>query len=168
MEDVFSIRDERIGSLIGPNGSVKKQIEDACNVKLKVSDGVVEVSGESLNILRAGNIIRAIDFGFSPENALDLENPNLQLAIFNLEDAIPHSQVKRIMARIIGERGKAKIFLEQKLDLNIMIRESEVGAIGDPLRLDILREAIERFATGATHTSVYKHVERRLALLENL
>ena len=168
MDDVFSVSDERIGALIGKGGETKKKIEGACNVKLKIQDGVVFVEGESLDIIRAGNIIRAIDFGFSPDIALYLENPNIQLAIYNLEEIIRHSQIKRVMARIIGERGKSKIFLEQKLELDILIKDGKVGAIGDPMRLDILREAVERFATGATHTSVYKHVERRLALLENL
>ncbi len=168
VEDTFSISDGREGNLIGEKGRVKRRIEEACNVRLRINDGVVTVRGDSLNVMRAGNIIRAIDFGFPADDALLLENPNNQLQIFDMHDVLPATQVRRVIARVIGERGKAKLFLEGKLGLKIVVRDGRVGAIGDPLRIEILREALDRFASGATHTSIYKHVERRLALLENL
>ena len=168
MEKTFSISDERVGNLIGKDGATKKRIEKLCGVKISVDDGVVSVRGESLDIMKAGNMIRAIDIGFPAEDAFLLSNPDLQLLVFDLEEVVSPSQMKRVVGRIIGEKGKSKRFFEDRLGLKIIVRDGKVAAIGDPLKIEVLREALNRLISGATHTGVYKFVERKLLQFENL
>ncbi len=168
VEEIISIPENRIGNLVGKGGSVKKAIEKQANVKLIIKDGVVTILGESLNILKTKDVIKAIGFGFPKDQAFELLEENTQITIFDIDAAVPESQRKRIFGRIIGERGRVKTFLENKLQLRILITSEKVGAIGDPMRSQILREVLEKLLKGATHANVYKYLERRLASVENL
>lgn len=168
MEEIISISENRIGNLVGKGGSVKKLIEKRANVKLIINDCMVTIIGESLNILKTKDVIRAIGFGFPKDHAFELLDDNSQLTIFDIDAVVPESQRKRLLGRIIGERGRVKTFLEDKLQLRLLITSEKVGAIGGSMKSQILREVLEKLLKGATHANVYKYLERRLASLENL
>ncbi|MBR9689801.1 MAG: RNA-processing protein [Candidatus Altiarchaeota archaeon] len=168
MEHVVSIPDERIGRVVGKNGEVKKSIEKQGRVKLKIEDGTVTITGESLDILNAKDVVKAIGLGFTKDYAFELFNDNLQLIVFDVAEAIPEAHMSRLMGRIIGEHGKVKTHIEIKLQTKILVTDTEVAGIGSPSRLQVLREVLERLLGGATHANVYKHIDRRLASLDKI
>ena len=69
MIETVMIPDERKSVLIGKDGSVKKQIENATSTKITIGDGVV-IEGEGLDVIKTQQIIKAIGRGFSSDNSL--------------------------------------------------------------------------------------------------
>ena len=169
MEKIVSVPDKRIGLVLGKEGNVKKNIEKTLGVALTVLEGTVKITGEdSLAVMKASEVVRAIGFGFPKEEAFDLFRDESQMMVFDLSEAVPESQLRRVCGRIIGEKGKTKKLLEKKLELHILVTGDRVAGIGDPLRLQVLREVLEKLVRGATHASAYKHLDRKLAAVENL
>ncbi len=170
MEMIVKFPEERKGVLIGKKGEMKRIIEKMGGVRIDVGDAGITVRGEdSLKVMKAAEVIKAIGFGFNPYDAFELFRDDLMLAIYDVENALPNSsQLERQMGRIIGEGGKTKRFFEKTLGVNIMVSKKQVGAIGEPERLEILREALEKLIHGAPHSGVYRYVERRLASARKL
>ena len=77
--DYLKIPKERVGVLIGKDGSVKKTIEDTLNVIIDVNseEGLIEICPQKnmkdpLGVWKTNYIIKAIGRGFNPETALKL------------------------------------------------------------------------------------------------
>lgn len=168
MEQIVNIPEKRLGFVVGKGGSVKKEIEKYGKVKIRAEGCSLTLTGDSLNIMKTADVIRAIGVGFTKEQAFELFQEKNQLFTFDVGEIIPPTQSERIIGRMIGENGKVKLYLEEKLELRIFISNEVVAAIGDHARASVLREVIEKLVKGATHASVYKHIDRRLAQLENL
>jgi len=113
-------------------------------------------------------VVRAMGLGFTKEEAFNLFSDDQQLAIFDLAEIVPESQLRRVCGRIIGERGKAKLHLEKRLGIRILVLRDKVAAIGPPPRIRVFQEVLDRLLHGATHSSAYRHLERRLASLEKI
>ena len=168
MEKIISVPDERVGFVVGKEGQVKKNIETTLHVRLEISEGTVKITGESLDVMKAVDIVKAIGLGFPKEEAFDLFRDEIQMMVLDLTDAVSESQLRRVCGRIIGERGKTKSLLEKKLRSHIIVTGDEVAAIGSASRLQIFREVIEKIVRGASHASAYKHLDRKLAMVEKL
>ena len=166
MEKLISVPEERIGFIIGKHGRVKKQIEKTGNVTLKIEDLRIIISGKSLDVLKAYDVVRAMVLGFPKKEAFELFSNNMQLIVYELKEVIPDSQMKRVCGRIIGEKGKSKLKLQEMLNVNLLIKRERIGAIGKPMKLQILKEALDKLIRGASHASVYKHFDRRLLSTE--
>jgi ribosomal RNA assembly protein len=168
LEQIVTIPEKRMGFVVGKEGNVKKDIEKYGNVKIKAENSSLTLIGESLNIMKASEVIKAIGIGFAKEQAFELFQEKNQLFTFDIGKLIPETQSERVIGRIIGESGKVKVYLEEKLELKIFISNEIAAAIGDAMRAQVFREVLEKLMKGATHASVYKHIDRRLAQLENL
>ena len=73
----IKIPEERLPVLIGKNGMTKRSIQRKTKTKIDASEEEVIIEGESIGVLDAESIIKAIGRGFSPEHArllLDEEN----------------------------------------------------------------------------------------------
>ena len=76
---MLNIPKERVGVLVGPQGSVKKRIEEALGVKLTIDSGSgavkielakrPEEGGDPVALFKARDVVQAIGRGFSPERA---------------------------------------------------------------------------------------------------
>ena len=111
MFDVVRIPEDRIAILIGKDGGTKRKIEKVTKTKIEVNDGV-EIDGDSLEVLKAKQIVTAIGRGFSPYIALKLMDDDFQLIIISLQGETVNTQ-KRLMSRIIGTKGKCKNIIEK-------------------------------------------------------
>ena len=74
--EVVKIPVERIKVFLETGGKIKKLLESKCSVHLHIEpgEGDIEISGNPTNIFFAGDMIRAIGRGFTPEIALRLLN----------------------------------------------------------------------------------------------
>ena len=88
MEENVKIPEERIGALIGPNGSIKKKIEFQTKAKLEINsaEGDVLVTGEGEAFFRAHDIVKAIARGFAPKRALTLLKDDYLLKIVDITE----------------------------------------------------------------------------------
>lgn len=165
---VINIPLERVGVLIGSNGSVKSRIEEELGVSLSINskEGMVNINliskDDPSKIFRARDIVLAISRGFSPERAFKLFDENTFLKIIDLETILGKNKntLKRIKGRIIGAGGKTRRIIEEYTKTFISIYGNTVSIIGDVEGLQIAEEAINKLIDGAQHSSVYRFLDK--------
>jgi ribosomal RNA assembly protein len=167
---------ERLGVLIGSKGRIKRQIEKACSVTLKIDsesgDVTVipkeSVSKEGLVGLNARDIVHAIARGFSPERAMRLVEEDMYLEVIDIRDFTGKDQkhVSRVKARLIGTEEKTRNAIEEFSGADLCIYENTVAIIGDILSMDAAKRAVEMLLEGSEHSAVYKFLEGKRRYLK--
>jgi len=159
----FKVPLDRVGVVIGPNGVVKRKIEDACEVSLRIDgkSGDIEINStnpsDPSGLLKAQNVVNAIGRGFSPEKAFMLFSDERFLDIIDLREYLGKSaeNIKRIKGRIIGRRGKTWKLIEELSGVNLSIYGHTVAIIGSLGRIEIAKEAVKMLIQGSQHGTVY-------------
>ncbi len=177
-EKLIRIPEDRIGVLIGKSGNIKSEIEKKCSVSLEIDSDSGEIHIHSAGSItdiqpfKAMEIITAIGRGFSPNKAMTLLKEDHVLHVINLQEFVGKStdQIERIKGRIIGEKGKARINMENLTNTSISIYGKTVSIIGSPDKLKNAIDAISSLSSGSMHGSVYTKLEavRRREKLEKL
>jgi len=166
---------DRIGVLIGPDGSVKEEImrRTRTNITIDSSSGTVILEPSSpsttaLELMKAREVVRAIAYGFSPERAYRLFDEDQVLIIIDLKQYVGDkpNHLQRVLGRIIGEGGKARRVLEETTGTYISIYDTYVAIIGDYESANIAKNAIELLIQGRRHSTVYRYIERETYLLK--
>ena len=158
---------DRVGVLIGPEGTVKSRIEKTFKVNLLIESdsGNVEVilnpdQADVSIIFTVSNIVKAIRRGFSPNRAMTLGNEDFDLAIIDLEEVVgkSHNAQERIKGRIIGREGKSRALIEELTETSISVYGGTVSIIGNIEALPTAREAIMMLIRGSFHKTVYNYL----------
>ncbi|MBS7624452.1 RNA-processing protein [Candidatus Bathyarchaeota archaeon] len=172
MKQLFvKIPRERIGVLIGQNGSVKDYIQKKLPVKLDIDSESGDVTitlredAEDPSLLfRAKDVVLAIGRGFSPERAFKLlESEDCMLDIIDLREILgkSESEIRRIKGRIIGRDGKAREMIEELSGASVSVYGHTVAIIGDVEQVNVAREAINMLIDGSQHSTVYRFLQRK-------
>jgi ribosomal RNA assembly protein len=166
----------RIGALVGPDGTVKNVIERKLKVKLDVDsdNGTVQITlpttAEDPTVLfRAKEVVTAIGRGFAPEHAFRLlDDEEIMFEVIELRDIVGRSpsDLKRLKGRIIGKEGKTRKIIEELTEANITIFGHTIGIIGYPEQLSIAREAVKMLIGGSLHGSVYRFLHKKRSELK--
>ncbi len=165
------VKPERLGALIGHEGSVKTEIMRKTGTVLTVDseNSMIIIEPEAdvvppINLMKAAEIVKAISLGFPPEKALRLLDDDQILVVVDLKQVVGDSpnHLRRIKGRIIGEGGRARRTLEEMTGTYIHVGEHEVAIIGDYERAMAAKQAVEMLAEGRMHSTVYRHLERLL------
>ena len=162
---------ERIAVLIGVKGDIKQKIEEDTDTKLFIDskEGDVRLTGEdSLGLFSAREIIKAIARGFSPDIALLLLKNDYAFELLNTGDYAGKSQksATRLKGRVIGTEGKTRKRLEEITETHISVYGKTIGIVGEVETVMLARRAVESLLAGATHTSVYRWLEKKKKELE--
>ncbi len=163
---VVRIPEDRKAVLIGRHGSTKRKIEKIAEVRISVIENEVEVEGDDINVLSAREIVKAIGRGFSPKVALKLIDENYQLLVINIKEYTTR-QIRPVLARVIGTRGKTKRIIEEYTRTKISIYGKTVSIIGMPHDVQTAGEAVEMLINGAMHRTVYRFLEESKRKMEN-
>ncbi|MEM2321430.1 MAG: KH domain-containing protein [Candidatus Bathyarchaeia archaeon] len=168
---LVKIPKERIGVLIGANGTVKEHIQRKLSVTLDINSGTGDVvitlreGAEDPSLLfRAKDVVLAIGRGFSPERAFKLlESEDITLDIIDLREYVgkSESELTRIRGRIIGREGKARKMIEELSGALVSVYGHTVAIIGDFEQVSIAREAVLKLINGAEHSTVYRFLQRK-------
>lgn len=162
---------ERVGVIIGPDGTTKKNIEDKLSVKLEIDGDAGDVSlslseeaTDPSTLFRAKDVVTALGRGFSPEHAFRLVRD--EDAVFELVDlrtvfGKSEADLKRVKGRIIGMNGKTRRIIEELTDASVAVYGHTVGIIGTLDQVGIAREAIEMLVRGSMHSTVYRFLHRK-------
>lgn len=162
---------DRVGVLVGPDGKVKRHIEEKLSVELQVeseSGGVTVVLNEKANdpslLFKAKDIVIAIGRGFSPEHAFRLIRD--EDAIFDMIDlreifGRSESDIKRVKGRIIGMNGKTRRLIEELTDADVVVYGHTIGIIGTFEQANAARSAVQMLIEGSQHHTVYKFLQRK-------
>jgi len=167
----LKIPKERIAVLIGTKGEVKSQIEDETHSRIRIDskEGDVRITGDdSLGLFSAREIIKAIGRGFSPEVALTILKSDCAFELLNISDYVGKSQktAVRLKARVIGTEGKTRKHIEDITETHLSVYGKTIGIIGEAEHVMLARRAVESILAGATHSSVYKWLEKKKKELE--
>jgi ribosomal RNA assembly protein len=167
----LKIPKERIGVLIGPEGVVKKSIEEKLKVELQIDSAtgdvavtLMEKAEDPSMLFKARDVVTAIGRGFSPEHAFRLiRDEDALLDVIDLRDFCGRSEsdIKRIKGRIIGMNGKTRRIIEELTNTNVAVYGHTVSIIGDMEQTQIAREAIQMLIRGSQHSTVYRFLHRK-------
>ncbi len=167
MQEV-KIAASRIGVLIGKGGVVKKDLETRTKTTISIDskEGLVKVEASDDNtvmLLRAVEVINAVNRGFSPERSFEMiEDEDLILDVIDLgEQADGPRQLDRLRGRIIGKDGRAREQIEDMTDVEISVFGKTVALIGYPEQLRTARTAIEMLIEGIPHENVFAFLDRK-------
>ena len=165
---MVTIPKERVGVLIGPQGSVKKKIEETLGVKLTIdsADGSVKIElakppeegGDPVALFKARDVVQAIGRGFSPERAFKLFEDGVVLSVIDITDYIKPSRnnLVRVRARLIGREGKTRNIIEETTHTYVSIYGDTVSIIGEDEDVKAAEEAVIDIINGAPHPAIYK------------
>ncbi len=162
---------ERVGVLIGPDGTTKKNIESKLCVLLDIdsdSGGVTislaEEATDPSSLFRAKDVVTALGRGFSPEHAFRLvRDEDTLLDIIDLRTVFGRSEtdINRVKGRIIGMGGKTRKLIEELTDANVAVYGHTVSLIGNVDQVEAAREAVQMFVRGSMHGTVYRFLHRK-------
>jgi len=161
---------ERIGVLIGPNGKVKRGIEENLNVMLEIDsetgDVTINMNEDSKDpslLFKARDMVLAIGRGFSPQRAFRLLQDDAMLTIIDLRDIFGKSKsdIRRVKGRIIGKEGKTRRIIEEYTNSYVSVYGHTVSIIGGVEESEIAREAINMLIKGNQHATVYRFLQRK-------
>lgn len=162
---------ERIGVLIGTDGSVKEYIQKKLPVTLDIDSETGDVTitlkkgaDDPSLLFKAKDVVLAIGRGFSPERAFRLlDEEDAILDIIDLREHLgkSESELIRIRGRIIGRDGKARKMIEELSGAYVSVYGHTVSIIGDFNQVNIAREAILKLINGAEHSTVYRFLQRK-------
>lgn len=161
---------DRIGVLIGPEGSTKRRLEEATSTSITVDSPSGEVTiderraQDPVLALKARDVVVAIARGFSEERAFRLLGDDAYLEVLDVKDfAHSKNRVAQIKARLIGSRGKTRRVIEELTGVDVSVWGHTVSLIGDPFEMAIAREAVIMLLRGSEHATVYRFLERKRA-----
>lgn len=162
---------ERVGVLVGPEGKIKKIIEQKFSVQLQIDSeagGVTVTLNEEAEdpsvLLRVKDIVTAIGRGFSPEHAFRLmRDEDTILDVIDLRLIFGRSEVdiKRVKGRIIGMNGKTRRIIEELTDADVAVFGHTVSIIGNYDQAQAAREAVQMLIDGSMHATVYRFLHRK-------
>jgi ribosomal RNA assembly protein len=171
------VPDDRIGAVIGPGGRTKREIAARTSTEIEVdtSEGEVRMTGadaDPTGVLKARDIVIAIARGFSPARALRLLKENTFLVVVDIKFTTGHREkaaLRRIRARAIGTRGKARSRIEELSGCSMSVYGSTVALIGEEDQLERASRAVELLLKGSEHSAVFHYLARarRDAALED-
>ena len=155
----IKIPEDRLPVLIGKNGMTKKSIQRKTKTKISASEEEIVVEGESIGVLDAENIIRAIGRGFSPQVALLLLDEENTLLIIDLPKG--EKTLKRLKSRLIGTKGKSRRNLERLTGVFVSVYGKTVSLIGKYDNVNLAEQAVKKIIKGIPHRFVYEFLEAR-------
>jgi ribosomal RNA assembly protein len=162
---------ERVGVLVGPEGTVKRSIEERLQVTLVIESeaGGVEIilaanSTDPSLILRAKDVVTAIGRGFAPDQAFRLIRS--EDTIFDFIDlrqifGRSESDLHRVKSRIIGMNGKTRRTIEELTEADVVVYGHTVGFIGNFEQVDVARNAVQMIIQGSEHHTVYNFLQKK-------
>jgi ribosomal RNA assembly protein len=160
---------ERVGVLIGPDGSTKTRIEEEAGITLDIDSETGEVSIDEAEAedpsmaLKVLDIAKAIGRGFSEERALRLLDPEEYFRAIDIRDYAGKNRkrIAQLKGRLIGRKGKTRRIIEELTGVDMSVYGNTVSIIGDMLRVDIAERAVEMVLEGSEHASVYRYLENK-------
>ena len=138
----------------------KEELEKQLNIKIKVSGNNVVIEGKSLDEYDAQCVFDAINFGFSVKKALLLKGEDMVFKVVHIK-SFTKRNLRDIKSRLIGKRGKTRRTISEISGCDVLIKEGEVGIIGDVESVEDTETAIINLIKGSKQSNMYRYLEKR-------
>ena len=113
----IKIPHDRIAVLIGKKGETKEELETSLNCRIEVDskEGDVQlVADESIDLMVAKDVVKAVARGFNPDIAKQLISDEFFLELVNLNDYNKHkNHHQRLKGRVIAREGRSRNLIEE-------------------------------------------------------
>jgi len=138
---------------------LKEKLKSIPGIEIK-NDLVIIDSKDPLKDLTLKKYIKSLDVGFDENDCEKILTKDYDFMIIKILDKKDKS---RILARIIGKKGKSKKNLSLKTNSKIIIndKEGELYLLGREDDLKILKESLEFLIEGKKHSHIYKWIDRK-------
>ena len=139
-----------------------REIEKKLKCRISVSNAnEVTISGEAYDEYNAKNVIQAFGRGFPLNSAYRLLGELHFFKYIDLRDMFRNKeQIKRLKARVIGEDGRCKEYIESVSGAELSIYGDTIGIIGTMHGIEIAVIGIEALLGGGTHKKAYRLMEQ--------
>ncbi|MGM5483726.1 MAG: KH domain-containing protein [Nanobdellota archaeon] len=155
---------DRIAVFIGKEGETKETLtsELDCELEVDSEDGEITAKADdSLKLLVAKDVLKAIARGFNPKIALKLIKNDFFFEMINLNDYEVHKKHQhRLKGRVIGRNGKARSLIEEYTGCYVSVYGKTVCIIGKGSHIMSAKKAIDSILGGSPHAYVYKWLEK--------
>lgn len=138
----------------------KKELEKKLGVNIELKGHNVVFDGDSLEEYDALRVFNAIDFGFSVRKALLVKGEDMIFRTVKIKEHTKRN-LKDIMSRLIGKRGKTRRTMSEISGCEILIKEGEVGIIGDSDSIEDAETAIIHLIKGSKQSNMYRYLEKQ-------
>ena len=156
---VVNIPKERVSKLL----VIRDLIEEKLDVGIKISGNEVVISGSSLELLKAHNIVIAVGRGFSTSKALFLLQDDFSLDVIEIGDfAKTQKAFIRLKGRVIGDDGRAKRFIEKNTNCLVCVYGKTVSIIGKSDDLINARKSVIMLLEGTKHGTAYRVLDEKI------
>lgn len=164
MVQAVRIPEERIGFLIGSNGSTLDEIEELTGADITVTDNEITVEHEdALDEMVAVNIVKAVGRGFGKDEALRLLEDNATLVVIDVNDfAGTDNSKERLKGRVIGRDGESKRHIESETNTEIAVYGKTISIIGPMGGIEAAKKAVEQLLSGRSHATAYRTIEQHM------
>ncbi len=136
------------------------KLEKASSCSIKPDDGLVTIDGDPYEQMLMKNVVAAYGNGFDTESALLLMNDDYYMSLIDVSQyAKNDGREKQLKARIIGENGKTKKYIERVSSAKISVYGDKVCVIGESDSIDEAEAAIYSLLKGEKHKTAYSKME---------
>ena len=159
---------DRVGTLIGKKGEIKKTLQDISGIKIDINTEEGEIVlhddvelEDPLKALQLMDVVKAVGRGFNPDKAMRLFEDDEYLEGVDLKEFIGErsGQMHRVRGRLIGKDGKTRRIIEDLTGVDMVIYGNTVGLIGNSISLPVAKHAVELILQGSEHATVYHYLE---------
>ncbi|MDE1824814.1 MAG: hypothetical protein KGH61_02230 [Candidatus Micrarchaeota archaeon] len=138
--------------------SIEKRLK--CTVRIEEENRMV-IEGEPYDEYNAKNVLAAFGRGFEINQAYALLSDDYFFNPINLKELFKtKDQMTRVKARVIGQNGKTKEYIEAVSGAKLCIYENTVSTMGTIEQNKIASVAIKILLEGGTHKKAYRVMEK--------
>ncbi len=131
-----------------------------CKIDIRDANEII-LAGEPYDEYNARNVVQAFGRGFTLNSAYKLLDDTYFFKYIDLRDMFRNKeQIKRLKARIIGESGRSKEYIESVSETELSIYGDTISIIGKVEGISIAVTGIETLLGGGTHKKAYRLMEQ--------
>lgn len=136
-----------------------KDIEKKLKIKIEIKDHRVVYEGDSIDEYAAAQVFEAINFGFPIKKSLELSDAEVIFKRIHIKEYTKRN-LKDVQARLIGTQGKTKKTISDITNCEVLIKDGEVGILGDVESVDNACTAVVHIIKGSKQSNMYQFLER--------
>lgn len=137
----------------------KDELEKELKIDIEIDGKSAVINESAIKEYEFSKIVDAINFGFTLKRALVLKENDMEFKIIHIKEHTKRN-LRVVKARLIGKKGKTKRVLADVSGCEIIIRETEIGIIGEVESVEDLEKAIISLIRGSKQSNIYQYLER--------
>ncbi len=141
--------------------SLVKSLEHLCSCKITIEgDDLIQIDGDAYGEFSAKGILFAYGRGFNMDTARKLVGDEYYFSSIDIGQVFGNEKrVHQMKARIIGEGGRTKTYIEEVSGAKLSVYGDTVSFIGSITQINEAETAVNTLLEGGTHKLAYARME---------